>query len=252
MKRDELQRVLGFMLLVMVCGGGCMTVPYSPGVKDDLRWAGVDDHARARLAGHADPRSDDPKPVAQMSGKLLVYHLASSLNQEIHYYGGRVYSPPKEKDINRLTSLDGITDTQVFLIKWPDPNEKPLAPIDPRQLLLEQARDAGGDLILLYTCDHDAKAADITLSLAQFLMLGFAPTVFVSADASLEAVLIDAHSGYIYALGEGEGSGFEITNEWGRQNGKRDGAAEAIENAFSQFTDHLQAAWPTIQEAYQE
>ena len=257
MRRENLRGVMWFVLVVMVCGGGCMSMPYSPGVKDDLVWVGLDDHTRARLDGLADPRPSDPLPVSHLSGKLLVYQVNSRVNRngELAYYGWPVEGYASPKDCARLRRLAGISEVATLTPNWPEPVRNPdgtktYPQIDPRRYLLEQARAQGGDLILLYTAGHDAHATDLTLGLAQILLLGFAPTVAVSADADLIALLIDAHSGYIYAIGQGKGGDLEVSNGWGRESSKREAASEAIQDALSDFVDQLEDAWPEIHGVY--
>jgi len=257
MNRDNKRALLWFVLVVMICGGGCMSVPYHPAAKGDLNWVGLDEHTRARLDGLVDPRPSDPQPNANLSGKLLLFHDTGAGRGPITAYHERwpIEAYPDQKQLERLLRLDGITHVARLDPKWPErkwdnSGEWVYPSFDSRQHLLDQARAADGDLILLYTASHDAGAVDLTLTLAQFLLLGFAPTVVASADAEIEAVLIDAHSGYIYALGTGDGADLEIANGWTRESSKRTAASEAIRSSFGDFVEQLEWAWPDLQSAY--
>lgn len=253
MNREQTQNLMLFVLVVLVCGGGCMTMPYQQSDKLDLSWTGLDEQERQRLAGLADPAEDAPKPSAGMRGRLVVYAgVHKPYWHRLHLHNWPI--APSDDTIKRLESLDGIDSAGTLYIDWPEPeyvDDKLVYPkIDMQATLLEQARKARADLVLVYTSSHDAKAFDPTLYLAQVLLLGFAPTVVCGADAELEAVLIDAHSGYIYALGAGEGTGYDLTIGWAQSPGKFNAAEGAVKDALDDYVKNLEQAWPMMREAH--
>ena len=75
MSRQETQSVLLFVLVVMVCGGGCMSSRFLPHQQIGLSHIGVDDQTRARLEGKADTPDQGPQPETGLQGKLLIIHL---------------------------------------------------------------------------------------------------------------------------------------------------------------------------------
>lgn len=241
MKRDNTRAVLWFVLVVMVCGGGCMTMQRGePIYPQDLAIVGVNEHTRARLQGTTDPKPGDPEPVSNLSGRLIVYpgFLNASAQQ-------------KHQSLQRLSLLDGITDARLMQINWAAETKDRQTPIDFREVLLRHAKGAGGDLLLFSVYRDKTDSAYLTLTLAQWLTLGLAPTVLASADANIEAAIIDVHTGYIYALGEGEGDSMSLTNHWNRYPTRWKTANEAVDEALAEFVDHLEAAWPAMREAYQ-
>lgn len=240
MRREDWQRLAGFVLFVLACGGGCIT-PYRVGpiYPQDLAIVGVDDHNRARLQGLTDPRPGDPEPQAQLTGRLLVYPGT---------FGG---SEKRDRQrLERLSQLDSITDARVMHVDWNAVLEDRHEPIDFSEALLRSARAAEGDVLLFFVYHAPTDATYLTLTLAQWLTLGFAPTVLVSADADIEAAIIDVHTGYIYALGEGTGDNLSMTNHWGRYESEWETSRDAVGEALDAYVDRLEAAWPAMRETY--
>lgn len=255
-------RFFFMFLAVLVAGGGCMSAPFIPQSKVDLRQAGVGEATRSRLAGTADPAPDEPEPRAGISGKLMIaeispqpyasswggyYNLQDdpSYNPNTMFFAHRPHTPPRY--LARLKALDGISDITVLVPVGPD--GKDIGPLSLASLL-QAARAADADLVLVYTASTDADAADITLSIGTLLTLGLAPTILVSGQAALEGVLIDAHTGYVYALSEAAGASRGLASDFGLPDGKRAEASDAIEDAVGMLVEQLTAAWPDLQAAY--
>ena len=225
-----------------------------------LEQLGVDDHTRARAEGQADPRPTDPVPQSGLNGVLMVvavapyptrYYPAESNGEEVDtrnlFNGAQVALTPAAH--RAASKLSGLTDV---LIPSPIYEASDLSNRNPLTLetLLLTAQESGADLLLIYTSRTDADATDVTLSIGAILTLGFGPTVVVSGEAELQAVLMDSHTGYVYALAEAEGDSLGMSGAWGRESEKMDEAEDAIEEAVDELIDRLEAAWPTMRAAY--
>lgn len=258
---DRHRFVLAFLVL-LVAGGGCMSAPFVPQSPTDLRQLGVGESTRARLAGMADPAPDGPEPTAGLSGKLMIaeispypydalwgrfYNLQDypSYNPDTMFFAHYPHTPPRY--LASLRALDGISDTTALAPTGPGGDDLgPLTLVS----LLQAARAADADLVLVYTASTDADAADVTLSVGTLLTLGLGPTILVSGEATLEAVLIDAHTGYVFAISEVSGSSRGLASDFGLQDGKRAEASEAVDAAVGLLIDQLTDAWPAMRAAY--
>lgn len=258
MSRPDTSAWLWFVLIVLVCGGGCMTMPYMPAKQQDLAVVGLDAHTRDRLHGTADPRPGDPKPGTRLAGTLHV--CALPLVDDFRY--GRPYgadTSPSAEAFERLAGLEGIDHALGLRIDLSEQLEqrreqvregKQPDPIDVARLIFDAARQYDSDLLLVYTTGHEASQFDLTGNILQVLLLGFSPTVVANGDAQTQAVLIDAKTGYIYALTGGEGDGMAMGRGWNRAKTQRSAATRASKDAFDEVVDRLVAAWPALRAAY--
>jgi len=262
MTRQDTRWVLLFVLVIMVCGGGCMSARFLPQQQVELAAIGVDDHTRARLDGRADATDHGPKPGSAMRGRLLIVHGAASND----WWPGLTNLSPDPQTRDQLKSLNGIENIGVVEIAHHlstqeqrrreqarlsgveyKPSEEP---IDLLATVKAIAAEDHADLVLFVTSGTKAGDFDAGLVVAQILTLGLAPTVVVTADATMSAVLLDAHTGYAYAITETQGDGFEMSSGWSRESNKRDQAAVAVAEAFGEVINRLEAAWPQMQAAY--
>lgn len=259
MTRASTQRVLGFVLLVLVCGGGCMTVPYVPQEKFAIEQIGLDQPTKDRLEGLADPKPGDPEPTPGLRGRLMLFYVTSARSHDWHgrhAWDGRVTDAgPSEQDLTRLEALRGIESVSTSAFIWPEPkwdehDQLITTEVNVLQSMLADAEKTNADLLLVYTAEHSAKSIDLTLGLGQILLLGFCPTVIARGVSGIDAVLMDAKTGYIYAFTMGKGGGGAVGIGWETQRTKADAATSAMRDAMSEIVDNLEAAWPDLQAAY--
>lgn len=253
MNRETLKYTLAFFVVLLVCGGGCMYMPYVPENQMDLKAIGLDEHTRARLQGQADPRPGDPEPATGFSGRLAVVPLHMHWDG---FYGFTANTTPSDRSIERLEQLTGIDQAFLAVIDFRDyhearrHSEEPPPKIDFKERLLQTAKATNADLVLAYTTGHRAKSFDLTLGIGQIFLLGFCPTVVFSADADTSAVLMDAKTGYIYALTTGEGDDGMVGIGWSQAKKKAKAASEAAEESFDEVVDRIEEAWPELQSIY--
>lgn len=255
MTREETRRILSFVLLVLICGSGCIMPRAWGPMNNDLAWVGLDEHTRARLEGSVDPKPNDPEPVSGLYGKLLIYPFTHHLPSNYAKPNARTYPQSEETPIQ----FAGITETQALTIQWeedvpyPRPDDyRAITAAEYRKALFDIIQEEQADLLLVYVVtDQEKKEVDATLSIAPILTLGLAPTTFVGTDMTLEAALIDAKTGYIYAVLGSEGDGLEITNFWNRYDNESEAQSEALQEGYQSLIDQLEEAWPAIQQAYQ-
>lgn len=254
MKRAETRRVLGFVLLVLICGSGCIMPRAWGPMNNDLAWVGLDEHTRARLEGSVDPRPNDPEPVSGLYGKLIIYPFTDGIPSNYSKPNARFHDQSEEAPLQ----FAGITETKALTIHWeqevpyPRPEDyRAITATEYQQALLNILKQEQADLLLVYVVtDQDRNEFDATLSILPILTLGLAPTTFVSADMTLEAALIDAKTGYIYAVLGSEGDGLEITNFWNRYDNESEAQSEALSEGYQSLIEQLEEAWPMIQQAY--
>ncbi|MEM1355409.1 MAG: hypothetical protein AAGH88_11050 [Planctomycetota bacterium] len=265
MSRKQLCWTLGFVVVVMVCGGGCMSVHFLPQEQVELAAIGVDELTLARLNGEADPPEDGPQPH-RLEGRLVVVHAWSLEQRDRFGWWGMAQLNPSRRSIATLSALPGVEYAwQVELADYfadqeqdrreqarlagleYEPNQ---SPINLPETLRAIAHDQDADLVLFVTSGTSARDFDAGLVIAQVLTLGLAPTVVINADATMTAVLLDAETGYAYAITQTEGDGFEMSSGWTRESNKRDQARVAVAEAFDQVVDRLEAAWPQMQASY--
>lgn len=254
MKREEIRCVLGFVLLVLICGSGCIMPRAWGPAHNDLSWVGLDEHTRARLEGSVDPRLNDPEPVSGLYGKLLIYPFTHHLPS--NYAKPQARTHPQSED--GPTQFTGITETRFLTIHWeqdvpyPRPEDyRAITAAEYQQALFDVLKQEQADLLLVYVVtDEEKNEIDATLSILPVLTLGLAPTTFVCTDMTLEAALIDAKTGYIYAVLGSEGDGLEITNFWNRYDNESEAQSEALNEGYQSLIDQLEEAWPAIQQAY--
>ncbi|MEM9415141.1 MAG: hypothetical protein AAGA29_06620 [Planctomycetota bacterium] len=258
-------------LVILICGGGCM-MSFQPQRPVALQQLGVDDHTRARVEGQADPRPTDPQPHTGLNGTLVIAEVVQypPNTQPYHYppyidasvgdsdpgkpetYPFFVLAPKITTGMTELLSgLEGITGViPLTASDFVGGHANHIVHVTGRDALLQTARDAGGDLLLIYTASTDADATDVTLSIGAILTLGLGPTVVVSGEAELQAVLMDAHTGYVYALAEADGDSLGISNAWGRESGKMGEADDSVAEAVAELIGRLEAAWPAMRASY--
>lgn len=262
MNRHDTRWVLLFVLVVMVCGGGCMSSRFLPQQQIELAAIGVDDHTRARLDGRADATDNGPQPESALRGRLLIVHGAAGDGWR---YGFTNLLPDRQTrdDLNALNGIEylrvkeisGHLATQEQRLREQArlsgvPYTPVEEPIDLLTTIKAMAAEEQADLILFVTSGTKASDFDAGLVVAQILTLGLAPTVVVTADATMAAVLLDAKTGYAYAITETAGDGFEMSSGWSRESNKRDQAEIAVTEAFAEVVDRLEAAWSQMQAAY--
>ncbi|MEM6506893.1 MAG: hypothetical protein AAF711_15760 [Planctomycetota bacterium] len=256
MSEQTLRWPLVFALIVLACGGGCMMAPFIGRGMEDMAYIGLDEHTRARLRGEMNPQPCDPEPVANLSGKLLLYQL--KLPRQRSYYSERAPRLSiKDSDYTLLEALDGVQSVEGLALHWEEPDqeqphvgEPTVTPAQFKKTLLAAAQVRDGDLILVYTAHDRGDQFDPTLSLGSILTLGFAPTKLVTVDTTIEAVLVDGHSGFIYAVSSGKGDGWRIASMWSRESKKYPAAADAGTEAFGDMIKKLREAWPTMRQVY--
>ncbi|MEM9348532.1 MAG: hypothetical protein AAGB26_18335 [Planctomycetota bacterium] len=256
MTRQTVRWPLIFALTVLVCGGGCMTLPFIGQRMEDMTYIGLDKHTHARLRGEVNPRPNDPGPVSHLSGRLLLYQLLLP-RQRSYYYELASWVTIKESDLALLEELEGVDSVGYLGLHWEEPDqdqpytgEPTVTPAQFREAMLGAAQVRDGDLILVYTAHDKSDQFDPTLSLASILTLGFAPTKLVTVETNIEAALVDAHSGFIYAVSSGEGDGWRIASMWSRESKKYPAAADAGAEAFGNMANKLKDAWPTMRQVY--
>lgn len=264
MTRETLRWPTVFVLIVLITGGGCLAVPFMGQQMEDMSYIGLDEHTHARLRGETNPRPSDPEPVASLSGKLLLYQL--KLPREYPSLYGTQFSslPIQDSDTKQLEQLASIESVGHLALHWEErdqdqdttepteyTNEPTVTPKQFKEALLAGAQVRQGDLILVYTAGDKSDDYDPTLSLVSILTLGFAPTKIVTVDTTVQAALIDARSGYIYAVCAGEGDGWRFSNHWKRAQNKYPAAEDASKEAFNEMVKKLKAAWPAMQQVYQ-
>lgn len=252
MNRETLRWPLVFVLVVLVCGGGCIGPAYWGPMQNDLVMVGLDDHTRARLDGQANPRPSDPEPETGLSGKLIVYPFTGYVPTNDAVPDPQAYGQTPGK----IGQLAGIESVQGLNLHWsttyPQPEDRrPLSAKEYQRVLLDLAEEQGGDLLFVYVVKQmDGDEFDLTFSILPILTLGLAPTTFVSSEMELEAALIDVKTGYIYAVLSSKGDGLEITNFWNRGKNRHDARDEALSEATESLVEKLEAAWPMMQQAY--
>lgn len=254
MKRKETRRVLGFVLLVLICGSGCIYPRAWGPANNDLAWVGLDEHTRARLEGRVDPRPGDPEPASGLYGKLLIYPFTHHLPSNYAKPEARTFRESEDTPIQ----FAGITETQVLTMLWeqdvpyPRPEDyRAITAAEYQQALFDILKQEQADLLLVYVVtDEQKNEVDATLSILPILTLGLAPTTFVSTDITMEAALIDAKTGYIYAVLGSKGDGLEITNFWNRYDNESEAQSEALREGYQKLIEQLEEAWPAIQQVY--
>lgn len=252
MTHQAMKHYLTFFIVLLLCGGGCMYMPYIPAQQMDLKVVGLDEQTRARLMGQAEPRPNDPEPEAGLGGRLGIVPLGQT---EHLIYGLTADISPTDEAYERLSKLQGVTHAYNAAIDRSDDAEakqagEARADIDFKKRLLDDAQTDQADVLLIYTTGHNAKAFDLTLGIGQIFLLGFCPTVVFNAEANTTAILMDAKTGYIYALTTGEGGDGAVGIGWGRAKKKAEAASNASAESFDDIINKLEAAWPTLQMIY--
>lgn len=252
MNPEVVKHYFHFFIVVLLCGGGCMYMPYMPAKQSDLKVVGLDEHTRARLLGQANPRPTDPEPEGQFGGRLGVVPWGADWEG---VYGFTADVSPSEDAYERLSKLDGIARVYNAGLDLSDFHEarrrgEEPAPIDLKKRLLDDAHKHQTDLLLIYTTGHDAKAFDLTLGIGQIFLLGYCPTVVFTAEASTTAILMDGKTGYIYATTQGQGDSGAIGIGWSQAKKKAEVASDAAEESFDEVIDRLEEAWPMLQSVY--
>ncbi|XAM01385.1 hypothetical protein OT109_08315 [Phycisphaeraceae bacterium D3-23] len=246
---DRHRFVLAFFAL-LAAGGGCMQ-PYRSSELVDLKRLGVDEYTQARLNGAAELRPGDPAPVCNLYGEVLVVSLD---------YRRRHTDDERDKKIEDIVApigeLQGVTSVGYLPIHnlveaqnrdYADDN-RPAASL--RESLMAEATRTGADFLLVYTVRTDSQVTDITLTLGSMLTLGTAPTKIVTGEAELEAVLMDAQTGYIYALAQADGDAWGATNRVNQTRAQYREDYEAQRVALRVLVERLEAAWPAMRAAY--
>jgi hypothetical protein len=247
---DQHRFLLAF-LTILVAGGGCMR-PYWPSEQVELRRLGVDEATSARLAGRADAPPGAPEPVCNLHGALLVVsldHRNDGAARDHHDKVRAMLGPLAE--LHGVSAVGFASGHTLYQVAFTDQVGDPNAPVRPLgRALLDLAAREGADFLLVYTAATGAEVTDLTLTIGSTATLGTAPTKVVTGEAEVQAVLIDAVSGYVYALSDARGDAWGMTNYYNQVGAQYREDYEAQRVALRLLFDQLTAAWPDLRAAY--
>lgn len=115
--------------------------------------------------------------------------------------------------------------------------------------LCDAARRVGADLLLIYTLDTSSVVVHHVPELS-VVTLGLMPEGQSQVRCTASAVLLDARSGFTYALSEGSGEQNRLTSAWGSDSATGKAAEAAEQRAFHQLLQNLATRWDEVVNEY--
>jgi hypothetical protein len=152
-------------------------------------------------------------------------------------------SIPSAEQLERLDALDGVNDALTILPAFRHSSESMLV------ALRRAAVERGAGLLMLYTFETRTESSG-GLPPLDLVTLGTLPDVVSEATTSAHAVLIDARTGFIYALAHAEEETWQLASHWTKDSAEEDVLARAERRAFDRLLDDFATAWPAIVRAF--
>jgi hypothetical protein len=115
--------------------------------------------------------------------------------------------------------------------------------------LLAAARNLGADMLLIYTLDSSLEV-DHHLPELSFVTLGLAPEGEARSNCTASAVLIDARSGYTYAVAEGSDLSKRLATFWSSDSAGVKATRAAEHRAFKALLMNLCTQWDEVVKQY--
>lgn len=112
-----------------------------------------------------------------------------------------------------------------------------------RTRLLRDARDAGADLVLVYSLESHAASSPITGFLS-LLTLGLIPEVVAEGTAAASSRLIDARSGYVYSFEDASSNAWQPANLYTDSEAEIDTLLRAERYATRALFERVRERWP--------
>ena len=195
--------------------------------------------------------STEPQPQAQFPATIAVVRVQA---QEYRHRSARTYDAG---GYTIVTTRDVETDDR-FKSFAADPTIRALVPLNhlalpahisgPADLRLA-ARRLNADMLLIYTLDSSSEVVHHVPELS-VVTLGLMPEGESQARCTASAILLDARSGYVYALSEASDSQKRLTSAWGSDSAERKAVIAAEQRAFHELLDDLAVRWREVAELY--
>lgn len=115
--------------------------------------------------------------------------------------------------------------------------------------LREAARALGADMLLVYTIDSDGEV-DHHVPELSVVTLGLFPEGQARATCTASAILLDARTGYVYAVAEGSDLQKRLASAWGGESAANKARRRAEKNAFNQLLQNLGERWNEVVAQY--
>lgn len=150
---------------------------------------------------------------------------------------------PRDEHLARLRALP-----EILAAKTLDPRGISRGAVT-AESLRAAARAQRADLLLVYTFATFAELND-KAELASLATLGLAPTTVAKGRTVVEAVLIDARTGYLYGLARAEDDAAQLANLYTADEAEEDARSRAERRAFERLLADFPNAWQRLVSEY--
>ena len=100
-------------------------------------------------------------------------------------------------------------------------------------------------MLLIYTLDS-ASAVDHHVPELSVLTLGLLPEGEARSTCTASAILVDAQTGYVYALAEGTDEQKRLASAWSSDAGRERARRSAEQKAFDELVVNLKERWAEV------
>jgi hypothetical protein len=192
-----------------------------------------------------------PQPQARFPATIAVVRVQA---QDYHRRGMHAYAAG---GYSIVTTRDVETDDR-FKSFASHPMIRALVPLNHLALpahirgaadLREAARRVNADMLLIYTLDSSSEVVHHVPELA-VVTLGLMPEGESQGRCTASGILLDARSGYTYALSEASSSQKRLTSAWGSDSAERKAINTAEQRAFHELLEDLSIRWREVADQY--
>lgn len=236
---------IGLAAVVPACSEGYTR----PAGGADLRAFGLEppaaafDDADAPLRAHPQPQADFPATIA----------VVRLQNADYHWHG----SSKAAGAYTIVTTRDVETDEK-FKDFASHPMIRSIVPMNhlvlPSRIshasdLCEAARRIGADMVLVFTLDSDDDIVHHVPELS-VATLGLLPEGEAVARCTASAIVLDARSGFVYAVSEGSDEQKRLASAWGGSSARDKARRKAEQKAFHNLLSDLERRWLEVVREY--
>lgn len=227
---------------------GCNDGYTSPGAGADLRAFGLESGTETWTTVETPP-AERALPCASFPATIAVVRVQGS-NFRSGYdraYGRGSYSIVATRDVETDQGIEQFARHPMIRAIVPlNHLAAPAAAGDSSGAGLRRgAMSLGADMLLIYTLDS-ATAVDHHLPELSALTLGLLPEGEARSTCTASAILLDARSGYVYALAEGTSLQKRIASAWSSDTGREKARRSAEQKAFDELLINLKQRWDEV------
>ncbi len=242
---------MGYVLTVVLVGGGCAAKYTAPGGPASFRAMGITEDDARELTDVSIAERLDRKPTAGFPASLAVVRVQdrSYRAYQTASYGVGAYSVVSVRDvetdeaferIERMPMVRGVAALNKLVL----PSE-----FNDERDLRTGAASVQADMLFIYTFDTVFEIEDKIKPLS-VITLGLFPQDQARVTSSVYGILVDTRTGYVYGLAEGTAHEAQLANAWTSKAAIDQSRRRAESQAFDEMVQSFVSAWDGVVQEY--